>query len=168
MGRLAVNLRLIAALAACVGSEPEQPRRLEAAAVLTGPEPTMVEVRVFRIPPGAAVEQVLLLGPAGERLEAPALRRSMREAGAGLVSRPSLGVAVTGGSASRITPSLSLGWNVTRGDNPAQRSREITARIEIPEPAAYLAAVEQWRVAVLYRDIAGRSRTLSLAAPRFR
>lgn len=165
MRRVLIDLWLISALAACAGATPDYPPVLEATATLAVPEANAIEVRVYRIPPGVVVEKVLLMGAADERLEASDLRRSTRESDAGLVSRPSLGIAVSGGSDSGINPAVSLGWSVTRGDSPKERSREISARIDIPDPALYRATASGWAIEVHYTDIAGRARVLTFPAP---
>ena len=66
MSRFMCSLALLV-LAACSGDEPVSPTRLSASAGFAGPEPEVVEVRVFEIPPGTTVERILLLGPNGER-----------------------------------------------------------------------------------------------------
>ena len=152
-------------LAACATGGPEQPRVLKARAAVDGPEATVVEVRVTEIPPGVAVERVLMIGPGGQRLEAEKLIRSAREPGPGLVSRPGIGIAVTGGSSSRVNPSVGLGWHVT-GGGPSRYSQQVAARIPLPNPAAYRATAIGWRVEVHYRDVTGRRQVLTLPAPR--
>jgi hypothetical protein len=152
-------------LAACAASRPEHPRLLKAQAALTGPEAAVVKVRTTEIPPGAVVERVLVIGPGGERLEAGKLSRSASETGPGLVSRPSIGIAVTGGSSGGVIPSVGLGWQVTGGGRE-RRSQQVTAAVPLPDPAAYRATASQWRVEVHYSDVAGRRQVLALPAPR--
>lgn len=152
-------------LAACAAGGPEQPRVLKAQAAVAGQEAAVVEVRVTEIPAGVVIERILLIGPGEQRLEADKLARSTRESGPGLVSRPGIGVAVTGGSSSGVNPSVSLGWQVT-GGGPARHSRQVIARIPLPNPAAYRATAIGWRVEVHYDDVTGRRQVLTLPAPR--
>jgi hypothetical protein len=152
-------------LVACAAGGPEQPRVLKARAALDGPEATVVEVRVTEIPPGVVVERILMIGPGGQRLEADKLARSTNESGPGLISSPGIGVAVTGGSSSGVNPSVSLGWHVT-GGGPGWYSRQVTARIPLPNPTAYRTAARQWLVEVHYSDVTGRRQVLTLPAPR--
>lgn len=152
-------------LAACARETMGPPRTPKAEARLTGPEATAIEVRVLDMTAGTTVDQVLLIGPSGQRIAAPRLTHSSRESGAVVPSRPSIGFGVTGGSASPVNPSISLGWSLT-GDGPACRSREVKALIVPPDPAAYRAAPEAWRIEVRYSDITGQTNVLSLPAPR--
>jgi hypothetical protein len=165
MPRFAIVPILGVLLAACADGRPAPPRMLKAQATLAGPEAAAVEVGVTEIPPGVAVERILVIGPGGARLEAGQLSRATSEAGAGLVSRPSIGIAVTGGSSSGVNPSVSLGWQVTGGGRE-RRSRQVTAVVPLPDPAAYRATAAQWRVEVHYRDVTGQQQVLTLPAPR--
>ncbi|MDH3790776.1 MAG: hypothetical protein OES41_03440, partial [Rhodospirillales bacterium] len=166
MSRFAIVSLIGLVLAACAAGGPEQPRVLTARAALEGPEAAVVEVRVTEIPPGVVVERILMIGPGGQRLDAEKLARSTSESGPGLVSRPGIGIAVTGGSSSGVNPSVSLGWHAT-GGGPGRHSQQITARIPLPSPAAYRAAGLGWRVEVHYSDVTGRRQVLTLPAPRF-
>jgi hypothetical protein len=162
--RLTIILLSSLVLAACAGDTTAPPRALEAEARLAGPEATAIEVRVRDIPAGTAVEQVLLIGPGGQRTAAPELVRSTSETGAGALSRPSIGFGVTGGSASGINPSISLGWSLTGG--PGRLSRRVGALIALPDPTGYRANPAAWRIEVRYSDVTGRAEVLSLPAPR--
>lgn len=163
-GHFAIVLLSSLFLAACAGDQAEPPRALKAEARLNGPEATAIEVRVLDIPAGTRVERVLLIGPGGQRIEAPELNRSSRESGAGALSRPSIGFGVTGGSASRINPSISLGWSLT-GNGPARRGREVSALIALPDPAAYRAVPAAWRIEVHHVDVTGQAKIITLPAP---
>lgn len=163
-GRFTIVPLLSLFLAACAGDAAEPPRALTAEARLTGPEAAAIEVRVRDIPAGTTVERVLLIGPDGQRTEAPELSLSGRESGARSGSGPSIGFGVTGGSASRISPSISLGWSLP-GDGPARRSREVGAVIALPDPAAYRSAPEAWRIEVHHADVTGRAEVIRLPAP---
>jgi len=165
MHRFAIVPLISFVLAACATGGPEQPRVLKARAALDGPEATVVKVTVTEIPPGVAVERILMIGPGGQRLEADKLARSTRESGPGLVSRPGIGIAVTGGSSSGVSPSVSLGWHATGGGR-GRGSRQVTAVVPLPDPVAYRAKALQWRVEVHYSDVTGRRQVLALPAPR--
>lgn len=162
--RFAILLLSSLFLIACAGDEAEPPGALRAEARLSSPEATAVEVRVLDIPAGTTIDRVLLIGPGGQLIEAPELSRSSRQSG-GVLSRPSIGFGVTGGSASRINPSISLGWSLT-GDGPARQSLEISALIALPDPAAYRAAPEAWRIEVHHADVTGLVQVITLPAPR--
>ena len=43
---------------------------------------------------------------------------------------------------------------------------KISTQIPVPDPAAYLDEVRDWRVEVHYRDVTGAARVLTLPAPR--
>jgi len=118
------------------------------------------------MPPVTAIEEILVLGPDGERLAAPDLVHSTSETGPGFVARPGIGVAVTGGSSSGVTPSVSLGYGVTRKDGPSRRSRRVSATIALPDPAAYRANPAAWRAEVHHTDVTGERRVLTLPTPR--
>ncbi len=165
MGRFVIVPLFSFALAACAASGPEQPRVLKARAALEGPEAAVVEVKVTEIPPGVVVERILMIGPGGQRLEADELARSASESGPGLVSRPGLGIAVTGGSSSGVNPSVGIGWHVTGGGR-GRRSRQVTAQIPLPDPAPYRSAAIGWRIEVHYSDVTGWRQVLTLPAPR--
>lgn len=167
MRRFAIIQLIALMLAACGGQGPLRPRTLKAVAGFAGPEATAIEVRITEIPPGVHVERVVAVGPGGRLLAASELSRSERESGPGLTSRPSLGLAVTGGSSSGVTPSLSLGWNLS-GGGPSRRSRQVTAQIPLPDPAAFASEAADWRIEVHYIDVADQSRVLALPAPKLR
>jgi hypothetical protein len=165
MRRFAIIAILGLVLAACADGRPEQPRLLKAEATVSGHEGAAVDVRVTEIPPGTVIDRILVIGPGGERLEAAEFDRATSETGPGLVSRPTVGIAVTGGSSSGVNPSVGLGWQVTGGGRE-RRSKQVTAVVPLPDPAAYRATAAQWRVEVHYSDVTGRPRVLTLPAPR--
>jgi hypothetical protein len=165
MRRFAIISLLLLTLAACGGREPLRPLTLKAVTGLDGSEAMAIEVRITEIPPGVRIERIAAVDPGGGVLAASELLRSESETGPGLVSRPSLGLAVTGGSSSGVNPSLALGINVS-GGGPSRRSRQVTARIPLPDPAAYRSAASEWRIEVHYSDVADSSQVLTLPAPR--
>ena len=164
-GSWLVALLLIATpwlLAACSAPEPRRPPPegvMQVAARLAAPPAQTVEVQVANLPPGRRIEQVVLIEPGGARYAAPDLV-PVRATEGGLDSGPSVGVRVTGGSSSRIRPSLNLGWNIT-GGQPERDSRRIEARVPIPDPAAYRAEASNWRVELVFTELDGARRTLS-------
>lgn len=155
----------VSLLVACAVPEPERPVVPRGETAFASPFAEVVVVRVFDIPPGTAILDISLVGPEGRRLAAPDLVRSRSETGFGPVSRPSLGIGVTGGSESGITPSISLGWQAGRSAGAARSDRRVTGRIALPDPAAYRARPDAWRVEVRYRDVTGLDRVLLLPAP---
>lgn len=167
MGRLAILIPLVLLATACTGQQPRHPLSLRASAGFAGPDAMVVEVRVFEIPPGTSIERVVLLAPTGERLAARELVRSVRETGPGLIARPRVGLAVTGGSSSGVTPALSLGYGIARAQGSSLRTRQVSALITLPDPAAYRATAPQWRIEVHYVDVTGDSRVHRLPAPGF-
>ena len=158
------SLVLLLILAGCAAPAPERPQVLRARAAFTGPEAEVVEVLVYEIPPGTVIQQVVLAGPDGQVLAAPALSRATSESGPGVISGPSIGVGVSGGSSSGVNPSLSLGWFLF-GGGPGFKSDQIAARIALPDPAAYRETARAWRVEVRHLDVTGEARVLTLLAP---
>jgi hypothetical protein len=157
-------LLVLLLLAACAEGRPEPPAILQAAARLPGPAHEAIEVVVYDIPPGTQVEQVWLLGPAGERLSGDPVARSSGESGPGLVTGPTIGVGVTGGSSSGISPSVGIGWGVF-GGGPSRQSRQITYLIALPPELAYDEAPRAWRIAVHYRDATGAVQVRDIPGP---
>jgi hypothetical protein len=166
MIRLAILCFVLLTLAACGTERPETPLRVRAATAFTGPEATAIEVHVYEMPPGTVIEEILVLGPDGERFAAAELVHSTSETGPGFVARPGIGVAVTGGSSSGVTPSVSLGYGVTRKDGPSRRSRRVSATVGLPDPAAYRTNWAAWRAEVHYTDVTSERRVLTLPTPR--
>ena len=151
-------------LDACAEERPEPPKILQVAARLPGPAHEAIEVTVYDIPPGTQVEQVWLTGPHGERLSGAAVARSRSETGPGLVTGPSVGIAVTGGSSSGINPSVGVGWGVT-GGGPSKQSRRVTYLIALPADIGYQEAPRAWRIEVHYRDVTGTELVRSIPGP---
>ena len=161
MKHLSILLTIALVLAACAEKLPEPSRVMRASAALQAPSGEAVEVVVFDIPPGRRIEAVALIDAGGGRHAAPALAPAVRESGPGSVSNPLIGLGVRGGSSSGLKPSLSLGWNMTSGDDPGRRSRRVTARIPIADAGVYRAAAHKWRIEVIFLDITGERRSLS-------
>ena len=155
-------------LAGCSRDQPASPARLRAAADFAGPEAEAIEVRVSGIPPGTKIERILLLGPDGERLEGPELVRSISEVGPDFVNRTGIGIGVQGGSSSGIRQSFSLNRSLAREPGHDRQTRQISAQIVLPDPAAYRATADAWRVELHYSDVTGARRVLGLPAPSFR
>lgn len=151
-------------LGGCAEDRPEPPKILQVAARLPGPAHEAIEVTVYDIPPGTQVEQVWLTGPAGERLSGSAVASSRGETGPGLVTGPSIGVGVTGGSSSGINPSVGVGWGIITSGSSRQ-SRQITYLIPLPDELGYENAPRAWRIEVRYRDVTGAEQVRSIAGP---
>jgi hypothetical protein len=161
MKRLSILLPIAIVLAACAETPPEPSRVMRVSAALQAPAGEAVEVVVFDIPPGRRIEAVALLDAGGSRHAAPALAPAVRESGPGSASNPLIGLGVRGGSSSGVKPSLSLGWNMTAGDDPGRRSRRVTARIPIPDAGVYRENARNWRIEVIFLDVTGERRSLS-------
>ncbi len=152
-------------LAACAERGPERSGFLHAQA--TRPDPATggadnraVEITLADIPAGATVEALALFDPGGGRHPAEALTATILEgdtAAPGAVL--SLGVSI--GSSSGIKPSLGLGLGTGLGEH-SYRSRQVRARIPLPDPAAFYDHPERWRLDVSYRDVTGSLRNLVL------
>lgn len=151
-------------LGACADDRPEPPKVLQVAARLPGPAHEAIEVVVYDIPPGTQVEQVWLVGPNGERLSGAAVASSRSESGPGLVTGPSIGVGVTGGSSSGINPSVGIGWGVF-GGGPSRQSRQVTYLIALPPDLDYEDHPRAWRIEVHYRDVTGTEQVRRIAGP---
>lgn len=156
---------LLLLLAACGSSDPETPIVLRAEARLPGPDRDLIEVLVTEIPPGTVIDAVILYGPNGEQLSGAEVSRRTLESGPGLVSRPTIGVGVTGGSSSGINPSIGLGWGVTGGGGPSRRTQQISYVILLPPDVNYLDQPQAWRIELQYRDVTGAPRQLLLPGP---
>ena len=133
-----------------------------AAARLAAPPAEAIEVLVFDVPPGRRVERIGLIDAQGGRHDAETLVPVTRTEG-GTEAGPSIGIAVTGGSSSGITPSLTLGWSSV-GAEVERTSRRVAARVPIPDPTAYRANGARWRIEVDVVEIDGARRTLSFPA----
>ena len=153
-------------LAACAAPAPKRPPPpqgiMEVSTRLATPPATEVEISVAQLPPGRRIETIVLVAPDGARYPA-ALSAPVRATEGGVKSGPTLGVGVRGGSSTGVQPSVSVGWNVSRGQ--AERtSRRIAARATIPDPAAYREEAARWRVEVAVIEVDGARRTLSFPA----
>ena len=146
-------------LAACGTSDPPPLMRASAEAADGG-----LQVRVDEIPPGRAILAIVLIDPQGAETPARERQYFTREEGSGGASGPGIGVGATGGSSSGIMPYITLGYFFS-GDGEERRSRYLTGRIKLTDPEAYAVAYRFWHIEVRYRDAAGRSGLLTLAAP---
>lgn len=126
------------------------------------PPSDAVEIVIAEVPPGRRIEHVALIDPGGTRYPAEALAPVTRSESSG-GARPRIGIGVSGGSSSRIRPSLSLGWNLLGGE--AERSsRRVEGRVALPDPADFRASAARWRIEVIVTEIDGARRTLSFPA----
>lgn len=162
LGRPAVAVAVLAAvlLSACAGSsDPPRPMHVSARAGAA-----VLDLAVENIPPGREITGLVLVDPAGG--ETPARDRELitREEGSGGNAGPGVSVGASGGSSSGINPFISLGY-LFRGDGTTRRSRRLTARIPLVDPAAYAEGYRDWRIEVRYRDQLGESQQVSIPAP---
>lgn len=150
----------------CGGPAPHSPAPpegvMQVSARLAAPPAEAVMVEIGKLPPGRRIEEVALLDPSGGRHIAPSLTK-VRGTEGGLSSGPFVGVGVSGGSSSGISPSISLGWNVT-GTDPERATQRIEATVPIPDPADYRADSTHWRVEVIFTELDGERRTLMFPA----
>ena len=164
---LAISLAAAAGLlAACAAPAPQRPPPPEgvmaASARLAPPPAAEVTIALEGLPPGRRIEGIVLVAPDGARYPA-ALSAPVRTSEGGVTSGPRLGVGVRGGSSTGIRPSLSLGWNVSRGRSE-RTGRRIEAVAPIPDPAAYREEAARWRIEVVVTEVEGARRTLSFPA----
>lgn len=109
------------------------------------------------------VEQVTLVGPAGQRIEAAEItRRTYRENGS-VAPNVSTGIGIGSGGGSGV----GIGFNFPITANRSRRTpvNEIEARIKLPDPAGYRAEARQWRIVVAVTDKAGNSSSAEFPAP---
>jgi hypothetical protein len=153
-------------LGACAQAAPEAPLKPAplAAAAFTGPAAKIVEVVVTQVPPGTEVERIALIGPSGQDIMAREMTLVQVKEGAAVV--PSYEVGASGGSGSGVNPYLGLGLSFWLFDDPEAHGDRYTARIPLPDPQAYHAEAERWRVEVRSRDAAGTPQVLTIPAPR--
>ncbi|MFQ6017734.1 MAG: hypothetical protein ACE5KF_06015 [Kiloniellaceae bacterium] len=160
MRRLLAVCSIAATLAACAERLPEQSRVMRAGASLEGPAGDAVRVVVFDIPPGRRIERVVLIDPMGRRHPAAALVPATRETGTAAPGAL-VGLAVRGGSSSGIKPSVRLGLGL-HAEAETYTSRRVLARVPLAEPAAFRDDAQHWRIEVIYLDIIGERKALTL------
>lgn len=160
-------LCLSLALGACAGREPPPVPEIRAGHDRAGDSLT---VRVVNLPAGTRVTSIRLTGPDGERYDGQDRRTRRGEVYRG--GRPGIGVRAHGGSATGITPGLTLSWDVFDslgrglwGGRETRDLREVSARIPLPEDYRE-PNPEAWRVVVTLRDASGRARDKTAPAPR--
>jgi hypothetical protein len=123
-----------------------------------------VVVRVAELRPATRVAEVRLRGPDGATLAPVAKRRSR-----GVRTTqgdPDLGVTARGGSATGVTPGVSLSFDLFDWFGGRETERDVhglTVRFDAPE--GYRDDPGAWHIAVTLVDPAGRRRTETLAAP---
>ncbi len=157
-------------LLACAERAPERPGFRRAQASLAYPvgetlggetlAGAAVEVVIADIPPGYAVERVVLIDPRGGRHAAGRLVPATRQSGTA-VPGAIIAIGVTGGSSSGIRPAIGLAIGTGVRDQ-TRISRRVLARVPIAEPAAFRAHPERWRVEVTYLDVIGERRSVVL------
>ena len=107
------------------------------------------------------VEQVTLVGPAGQRIDASEItRRTYRESGS-VSPSVSTGIGISSGGSS----SVGIGFNfpIVAGRSARTPVNEIEARIRLPDPAGYRG--QQWRIVVALMDKDGISSSAEIPAP---
>ncbi len=114
------------------------------------------------VDPGAAyrVEQVVLEGPAGQRIAAREITRATGPGRAG----PSYGVG--GGFGSNSGGGIGFGLSVPLGGSQAGGDgRRSMASIVLPDPAAYRRSARDWTIRVTLRDRGGTVWHAAFPAP---
>ena len=109
------------------------------------------------------VEQVTLVGPAGQRIDAEEIsRRTYRESGS-VAPRVSSGVRIGSGGRSGV----GVGFNFPLITNRSGRTpvNEIEARIRLPDPAGYRREARRWRIVIAMTDANGNSSRAEIPAP---
>lgn len=159
-GGLRVLLVLLA-LAAC--ADPAPPRRnpvMTGEAVLAADDGSLVEARLFDLPPGAAVTAIVLIAPDGGETASGPFETIYGERGPGY-GPTGLGVSLSGGSNSGLAAGVSVGVN-SSGGGPSEASTRLIARIAVPDPEALLADRRAWRVEARWIEVGGVARLLPL------
>ncbi len=156
-----VALAALLGVAACGSSSKPPPAPTMVLAGLVGDPPTAVEVEVENLPPTQLIERVFLVDRRGGEIEATEFERITPESSRGPDVLPQVSVGV-GGS---VRSSVGIGVPLGSRDEPQARSN-VTTRIPLPDPEAYLAAPEDWTVVVKGRDRRGLPVTYRVPAPR--
>jgi len=160
LGRL-LPLALLLLAAAC--ADPAAPRRnpvMTGEAVVVAADGSLVEARLFDLPPGAEITAILLIGPDGGETASGPFQTSYGERGPGY-GPAGIGVTLSGGSNSGLSTGVSVGVNST-GGGPSQASTTLVATIAVPEPARLLEDRRAWRVEARWIEVGGVARVLPL------
>ena len=111
------------------------------------------------------VEQITLLGPAGQRIEAHELSRKSYSGrgsyGPGVSAGGSIG---SGGSRSGV--GIGFSFPITSSRRSDRRGRETEAIVRLADRDRYLREVDRWRIRVDLTDPSGNPSTAEIPAPR--
>jgi len=127
-----------------------------------GQAPGTVAVVLDDVPPGRQIDAVALIDPQGGRHPAATLIAGRRESGAARGGNPTIGIGVTGGSASGINPVIGLSLSLFGdGAGAGDSRRRVTAQVPLgaDAPAEGFAG---WRIAVSVTEVTGERRVLEL------
>lgn len=111
------------------------------------------------------VEQVTLLGPAGQRIEAHELSRKSYS------GRGSYGPGVSAGVGIGSRSGVGIGFSffsfpITSSRPSDRRGRETEAIVRLADRDRYLREVDRWRISVDLTDPSGNPSTAEIPAPR--
>ncbi len=109
------------------------------------------------------VEQVTLVGPAGQRIDAEEItRRTYRENGS---VAPSVSTGIGIGSGGRSGVGIGFNFPITASRSGRTPVNEVEARIRLADPAGYRAETGLWRITIAVTDRDGNSSSAEIPAP---
>lgn len=164
MRRLLALLCLVL-LAACEAGPP--PRRapvLSAEAVSAAADGSLIRVAIRDIPPGARVDEILLIAPDGGVTPARSREVTRGEGGPGF-GPAGIGVGLSGGSSGGLATGVTVGVNSYGGQGGDYATNSLLADLAVPDPALYRQDPRAWRVEVHWTDVTGQAQVLPLRAP---
>ncbi len=109
------------------------------------------------------VEQVTLIGPNGQRIDASEISR--RGGGVGGSAGPTSSARVGVGSGGVSGVGIGFEFPMTAGQSRAATANETEARVPLPDPAAYRRAPQLWRIAIAVTDVNGNASRAEFPAP---
>lgn len=151
---------LLAVTVGCAETRPEpMPRTasfLRAVASLAAADRDVIQVSIYEIPPGTKIEEVVLLGPKGERVSTRDFITSTSKSGPGVTRGP-----ITFGFAYNAR----IPREDSRGGRPGVLSQRKLAFLTLPAQSRYRDAPTAWQIELRYRDQLGDPRILSVPPP---
>ena len=146
--------------AACAGGLQPPLRDPQPSAAYTEAEGPAIEVRVADIHPRARIRDVRLEGPDEARISGVAVARLLPEGEGDGVGRPTMDLAVRGGSGGKIVPGLGLSW-APDGVTSYEEIWLIPLSKDLPRPLD----PDDWRIKVDYLDSEGMARYRRIKLP---
>lgn len=163
--RLILSLCLGLLAAACAEGPP--PRRapvMTAEALAPLADGSVIQVEVRDIPPGARVDEILLIAPDGGATPSRSREITRVEGGPGY-GPAGIGIGVSGGSSGGIATGITVGVNSFGGQGGDYAGNRLLADIAVPDPALYRRDPRAWRIEVRWTDVTGQAQVLPLRAP---